>query len=1028
MKKTKIALLTLALLGLVGCTRNDTTSSVSGPASVSDTPSVSTNSSNPLTSSTEAPLEESSSSFDSAAPVSSPVSSSAEESSEEASSSSSYNPYSEGWDKKTTDTMMQYLGGAVLPYINLGKNVDAAWEVGYSDVGVLTISGTAEWKSGDGGTIETYKASLATHPEWVVSKSSSKELTADNATAGVHLKLGKDNADYIVLTATYDEPYDLTTATDWDADIKSDLTNDFGEVVPFVYLGTKYPSYETSSYASDPTAEISGGKWNAQVLTDATTTLTAAGYTVTATDATTLTATGKASNGKDIFTLTIKKSGYSVEKIKMEVVLQEGWDPDNAPTEWDDDTKDILADDLGGHDLPYVYLGKKQTMGSWSSYSNSLSITGGLWNDQVLTLATTAFAGWNPVSSLTDKKFTAEKTFDNGDKISVVINTNYYNKILLTAKFEEGYHVPTDAAWAADTITAFNTYLDGHADQIKYVYLNSTAETTDWSNSTSILTVTGGTFNSQMLVAAKTAYEAVTDKDGNKVWTEVASTSSYYDAVCFHGTMADGCTMDITFTTNYANDALMKIKFQKFYKNEGTEYDAATKAEMEKRLCGHDLPYFYLGVDQPTLDWGYNTQTLSIDGAAFQPAMLTAAKEAYDKEKWTTEIVTTTSYSTTTTSLTAEKEFDDCYLSVEIKEGYSGQIRVSVTKEENYDATKGSDWTDDTKKIMTANLGVVVPYTYLGTDCESYYSYASNNELDIYGNCWNYAVLTNAKTVYEANGYTCDLNGSVLTMYKKDTTINGYVLVKLYKSTNGFPLMEIYKDLKSTTIPSGGAYATDVSTSILSYTKNHEIPYIYLGAGTYKTSLYSSRLEVTAAEWSSDIALDAYAKLKADKWTCSLDAYHGLLRVSASKKFDDGAKISLKAYGTYSSTAEIDITYSDPFVAPEGVNSWSASISRKISKKLDGGTIPFVYLGTTTPKFIDKSTGFEIDGDIWDDSIWDSAYAAFKADGWNVIWDYTGTSSYSNKRVYAQKEIGGKVCTAITYCYASKPEIDVYYE
>lgn len=115
------------------------------------------------------------------------------------------------------------------------------------------------------------------HPEWVISKSASKELTADNATDGVHLKLSKDDADFIILSATYDEPYDLTAATDWDDDIKSDMTTEFGDVVPFVYLGTKFPTAEISSYSSDPTIDISGGKWNAQVLSEATTTLTAAG-------------------------------------------------------------------------------------------------------------------------------------------------------------------------------------------------------------------------------------------------------------------------------------------------------------------------------------------------------------------------------------------------------------------------------------------------------------------------------------------------------------------------------------------------------------------------------------------------------------------------------------------------------------------------------------------------------------------------------------------------------------------------------
>lgn len=44
----------------------------------------------------------------------------------------------------------------------------------------------------------------------------------------------------------------------------------------------------------------------------------------------------------------------------MEIVLQEGWDPDNAQKEWNQDTKDILVDDFGGHDFPYVYLGVDQ--------------------------------------------------------------------------------------------------------------------------------------------------------------------------------------------------------------------------------------------------------------------------------------------------------------------------------------------------------------------------------------------------------------------------------------------------------------------------------------------------------------------------------------------------------------------------------------------------------------------------------------------------------------------------------------------
>lgn len=1025
MKKTKIALLTLALLGLVGCTRENISSSgkVSTPASDSV---ASVSSSTPGASSSTSSVSDASSSLDSTIPVSSSKGDGGSDT-EGSSSSSSYNPYSEGWAKDITDTMLKYLGGNVLPYIDLGKSIDATWDVSTSDLGVLSITGLAEWVSGTGGTIDTYKATLATHPEWAVSKTSSKELAADNATAGVHLKLSKDDGNFIKLTATYDEPYDLTAATDWDNDVKTELTSSFGDIPPFVYLGTKNPTTELSSYSSEPTMYLYGGKWDAQVLSDATTTLTAAGYTVTATDSTTIKATGKATNGKDDFQITITQYGYSVHKIRMTIVLEEGWDLDNAPTEWDDDTKDIIADDMGGHDFPYVYLGKKQTSGSWSSYYNTLTIKGGTWNDQVLTLATTAFAGWNPVSSLPDKKFTAEKTFDNGDKISVVINTDSNDKILLTAKFEEGYNVPADAAWSSDTITAFNTYLHGHADKIPFVYLNSTMESADWNDGSHTLTVTGGTFNAQMLTAAKAAYGAVTDASGNKVWTEAVDSSTYYDNVSFHGVMDDGCTMDITFTTNYNNDALMKIKFLKFYDpTVGTDYDATTKAEIQKRLCGHDLPYFYLGVDTPKSDWSYSSQMLTLEGAPFQTVMLTAAKTAYENAGWTTA----TNTSSSSTVLTAEKEFSDCYLSVEIGESYSDNIQIKIYKEENFDTSKGTDWSAETKAAMTSEIGVVLPYVYLGTDYDSYYSYSFSNELDVYGNCWNYSLLDNAKTVYEANGYTCNLNNSELTMYKKDTTINGYIIVKLYKSSNGFPLMEIYKDLKTSTIPTDGAYAADVSTTILSYTKNHAIPYIYMGTSAYKTFLYtySNKLEVTASEWTSDIALDAFEKLKTDGWTCSLDVYHSMLRVTATKIFDDKSKINIQAYATYSNTGEIDIVYTDPFVPPEGVTSWSTSISRKISKKLDGGTIPYFYLGTTTPSFTNRDYGFEIDGEIWDDSIWDSAYAAFKADGWDVIWDYTGTTTYSNKRVYARKEMGGKICTAITYCYASKPEIDVYYK
>lgn len=188
-----------------------------------------------------------------------------------------------------------------------------------------------------------------------------------------------------------------------------------------------------------------------------------------------------------------------------------------------------------------------------------------------------------------------------------------------------------------------------------------------------------------------------------------------------------------------------------------TDWDDDIKDILVDDFGGHDLPYFYLGVDQPTLDWGYSTQKLTIDGAAFQPAMLTAAKAAYDKDGWTTEMTMSSSTSTTPASMTAEKEFDDCYLSVEIKEGYSSQLRLIVAKEENYDASKASDWKDDTKTAMTSDVGVVLPYVYLGTNYESCHFYDFSNELDIFGNCWNYSVLTNAKTVFESNGYSCDL-------------------------------------------------------------------------------------------------------------------------------------------------------------------------------------------------------------------------------------------------------------------------------
>ncbi len=1055
MKKINLLILPLLALSIAGCTRN--------------TSSTSENSSEtPLTE--KMPDSSSSASSSSALESSSPISSSESSSSEEStSSSSSVDPYSLGWNKTVTDAMLKYLNGTVLPFTSLGTNkyVTAEYKVSYSDYGVLSIVGDKEW---DATSTSSTAATAYTAAGWTIGTNSANAFTATDPTGKISVSFEKvsysDSS--IVIKASYDEDYDLQNATGvWDSDLSKTITDTFSQSVPYVYLGTKNPTVNTtSSYSTSLSMTIYGGKWNAAVINDAKTTLTAAGYTIDTTNSTAekLIATGKAGNSNDEFTITIDKTGYTAEKIEMVISMREAYDPSSF-TAWPQDVLDAFNSYLGGHALPVTYLGTKTPTTYNYPSLNELDIRGGgsnTWNDSVLTTAKTNWVaeGWtiseDSSSSSYSPSVTFTKEYADKCKIKAKISRSTSYGTVIESYFTEGIIVPESCTdWTEDTQTKMTTNFNGV--KLPYVYLNTTAETAVWDAATSTMTITGGDYKSPLLNMVNDKYSSETDSEGNAIWT--TSLSTYSGTVTMKGTLS-GCYFDITFKKNTNDMAEMTIIYTAPYSvpENATDWEQSVKDQFNKYLDGHIIPYVYLRTLTPTCSYSSYYNSITIQGGIWDDKMIDEAKKAFTADNWE-DIEVADATSSTSKTLTCSKDFGDgCSLSVKLDRYsiYSMNAELVVEYTESYDeAHAPTEWSATTKQAMSAQkFGIELPYVYLGTKMDkgtySSTSYSSNvsGKLEISGASWSDKIISNAKTTFETDGWSAIESkndyGKLLLAYKEVSTTVGetttktfYTVVIKRASSVGEPQLYAWrstaKDYSST-----ATWDETAKNKIQKYihSTSYMLPNIDFGSTlTYSTDSGDYLQIKNDHAMTHNQVIEVYKAMKADTsegtWDIAIMDSSNDLKIIATKKMADKSKIKID-FDTYSDYSRMNIYYFAPFVPSSDVTGWTNATKKIMKNKFDGYVVPYFYIGSDNPTVTSYSGYITLRGNVWDDEIYTNirtALSAEKDEEGNDVWDFAFdySSSYTTYFVATREFSNGKHMTVRTYESGNKPCVDISY-
>lgn len=1058
MNKKKILLLPLLALTLVGCdsTKSNSIKSTESSDKISQTSqkqstapkSDSTKKSETTTSTTGTTTTTSSGTIGSTTPA----------------STDEYE--ASKWPVKVKDAMVENLNGAILPYIDLGaSNILPT----YSNKTLTLLGGMVSMTTDRLNTAKTTYEDAGWEAEIKDSK-----MIATNEAKGFTVTFYEDKLDdttgVLTLTCVYDEPFDINNATgDWKDDVKDVLSTNIlnhGDDVPYVYLGTSNP---TAAWAkSTSTVTITGGKWDDSIITTAQTIFETVNASITDTDHKWAVAVKPNSSSLNVFTaeiefadkakllvtITTPSTTATTRTAKMTIKYTEPFDPSSA-TDWPSDMKTKATDCFDDHFLPFFYTGTAVPTFTYTATSRTMYITGGNYDEQVLTLAKTAFTADDANETntkykwiLTEEqdKITAEKAYMDGCGFSVTITKNTSSKVYITLKYTQGYVAPDGySAWDSTITSLMTTNLNGTV--LPYVYLNTAqttklADTATWSAATSTLSITGGTWYDAVLngaygVFSKAGWTArIETEDGYK--SESMYAEKVIDATKGEKIVVKlrGASTSVTSTTNSGN-CKMTIVYYCYDAPTGDDAKWSTTVEkyMKTNLSGHTIPYFYMnekGTASKDVTTARGTGYVNLTGGLFiDNLVMQACQTAF--ATWDNPTVNDDGTEFTAT----HTESDGCKLSVSVSKNSSNKIFTKITINEAYVA--GQQTAYDALIQDKIDVGLVnheMPFVDLGTTSISV-SAASSTATTHYATLttavWSDAIFTSAESVFAAKGWTYFYNdvedGADKTFYAYIiNSDNSSLLAKIAKGStagnNGEKISTCtyqvyYYTYVNSQLVAKTAWTTAETTFLNANTGNHaaDIPFFDMGGGDadYKTTAASGSANpyVTGTEFDYANVLKYITILKNKGYKIIS------VTVSARPSFKatyentaEGYTISLSITSVYSNSKylpKLEIGYATAFNVPTGDDAkWTTEVEEKAALMIGDDThkLPFVYLGTldnykfSVANVTSSTRTLTITGGAWDDRITDLALTAFTnaaSDGWTVF----KTGEYDGNIVYA---------------------------
>lgn len=1055
MKKSKILLLSILTLTMVGC--NNRTSS---DTSTTDD-QISTTTSSVATS------EKESSTVLTTSDTTSSTSSS--------SSISSSDPTDVGWNDDIRTAMLKYLGGQVIPYMECGYRSTVDWITNdKEDYGHLEIYGkkkySTEFETQAKASLEADGYTPLTSALGVKYENTTKKLTV----LIINDKDGDSNG-YILIKVTYDEPYDNTVTSSWESDVSSLMTSTFGETIPYFYMGNKFPVASlNTSYQSGASLQISGGKYSDQFLTDAKTTLTSLNATITIDDGNMVKATYTSTLGTYTFTfLKANKgsnTGEGVYLCRLNVNFDENWNP--TGNSWSTDVSDMFSSMTDGHEIPYFYIGKKVPTVS-SSNQNQFTIYGGKWNDGVINECKTAITNSNNsftsstssaetewvIQSESDtaaEKIVAKKIFSDKCYITFTLE-KLTDDIAILVKYGKAYVSEMDD-WPSSVKNYFDSALDGHS--LPFVWMGSTsvnASKNTWG--TEYLSIyTYSSFNSEIVPLYKSAFEA----DG---WTsstlnskQLDAVGSYYQYVVYTKTMSDKCVLTVALkdesNSSYSYSTYMYAFIEETFEEptgENAKYPDAilndfksyfTYTENETSSY-EEFPYVYLGSNKPTGQYNSTDKSYKITGGNYKDEVVDLAKAKFSDSTWTLTESTDSDNNkvlkgTSSVNHGHNFEFELCSL--------NSKATLTIKYIESYDESKFTSWsTGDstnpgTNYLINTNLGLSIPNFYLGTVNETA-TYTSNyNQVKIVGGNYNSQIITNAYNTLNAdatnNQYDTNstltsaswvmnydlINGQKALKAVKTLSNGDHIRIKVFKQSSyvDFINVEIYLDIHQTASTTT-SWSDDDKTALNAATGlTDAIPFFDVG-GDYRImqnqgdSYCSFRMYNYKNYYTyqiKDILVnDGWTIYKFDEFYNEYGAWLRAYKEVSGRRID----INIKAGGNPSFYIYSTSLYQKK--GSEGLaTEWNDETKEKMNGYL-GEVLPYFDLGKyqtgTTSSYSGGSTALTMSGSSYSDEMFADLTSIFTTSGYSTSTFHSNgsevkfmaskdSSIYSSKKVYVE--------------------------
>lgn len=593
------------------------------------------------------------------------------------------------WSSGAKSVFAQALGGSdvEIPFFNTGK---ASGEAEFEEGEVSFVYGFNSSPEYQYYTMASYYKTLK-DAGWTVtighnSTYYNQEAYANNITATktygdrkVCVRMTIDPSSYygFVLRcyAWLEDTYkDVSSrAAAWSSELSTLIENKYGVALPYIYLGTDYPSYVVGKNYDDDYDQMAimiyGGvynkdEWNDTWMNIGKAVLNDEGndWVIDAENTKySLYATYTKAN-KDVVNF---RMGTTGGRVYIELTYTEGFNADSA-TEWTEEIKTTFTTELGAANaVPYVYLGTVSPTITKTSYHamDIFKITGGNWRDEVLPLFKSTLAkettDWHATYSISSSSWTPSSGTAyilNGDNTAIRLKVTEENeKIVLYVYHDKVSDSVSDTPISWDTTEKYGSY------KIKEYFEDQFGSVSVPEFVYGFASETGTTFSMSYSYSATNSNKYVSGSSysgGNCSFSvyksmDVLETNGYtvtmnpfgkgdLPSITAEKSDSNG-KMTITYNPRYGDveddgtdlGYYFNVTFlPSFTFNTDTDWSSSTKATMTNNLNGYVLPFFNMGVKSDEMNVKFSSSTLTIKAYNYAASEIEEAKTKLEADGW----------------------------------------------------------------------------------------------------------------------------------------------------------------------------------------------------------------------------------------------------------------------------------------------------------------------------------------------------------------------------------------------------------